>query len=521
MSSAERRRPWWGRVTDTLFALFDGGRGTLLTLVLLPILLLLVAWLPPLSLGERWLDRGYTVVTPAGATLQTPERTTLTLEPGVLEAPSRINFYSVSRQAFIEGTLDPLLRGAPEALPTHLILKSPLYVAALRGPAPTASRWSIALPLDSEPLELLDVYGWGGQGWQWLPHQIQGSGLPVESRPAGLPFAVALMQSQRLPPEIGATSEENGDFVSRGGATLAYVAPRLYLMQGDDAIRALFGVSPLVQQSGVPVLPVVHNQEPSGVVRSDLVDNLLINETLWQSHINQLEQLIVSREFDGVVVDYRGIDPTLGGEFSRFVDGVAERLALRGTRLVTRVPAPTARAGGYESGAYDLAALGRATHRLQIPPPDEALSLVDRRPMDAWLTDLTGQVDRYRILIELPAASYRMVEGTRLPVPFDELLALLAVAAERQGFVMGPGETLPATLVALEGAGEITLDPVLGHYRYEVEGETIHIETADTLARRLAILDEYHLGGVVVPDAAQADPRIWEVLADFRRDTLR
>ncbi|MBA3532511.1 MAG: hypothetical protein H0T73_11360 [Ardenticatenales bacterium] len=508
---ALRRARRYG-ILDSLLSIFEGTRGTVLTLLVLPFLLFLVLWLPPLSLGERLLYGGYTALSRSGGSVTVDDGAQLTVPAEALKSSLRVQFGSISQLDFVKGNGEGVLEGATDALPDHLILKSPIYLGGIKGDAPTYTIWTLPLPADSEPYALLDLYEWNGASWNWLPHRLWMDDRQIETRPKGVPTAVAVMQGEKLTAQIAAISDENGDFVPRAGSTLTQLSPRLYLVQGDGSVGQIFSLSPLFQQSGALLLPVLHNIDVNGVIRSDLVDNLLIDPNIWRSHVDQIEALVMSTGHEGIIIDYRSVDPALRGEFSNFILTLGQRLALRNKILGVRVDEPVRLSEDeFRTGAYDWEVIGQAATIVQVPVPRAAGVFAGENELRALLGYATSHINRYKLEIEVPVAPYQIVNNQARPVPYSDILALLSSLAGRQ-------EVTPETpLAELDAKIEsLSLDSASGSYRLIVNDSPIYLEDANNLARRLALINEYHLGGVVVVDANQADPRVWDVLASYR-----
>lgn len=135
-------------VFTSLLILFDGTVGTIMTLVLVPILFFLVLWLPPVSLGERIFDVNYFDVPPTGGVFTATDGTELMIPPDALasEEVTKVQFSNAPRQAFIDGTVTGLLEDAPAALPSQLLIKSPVYLASIKGTLPLYSVWTLPIP---------------------------------------------------------------------------------------------------------------------------------------------------------------------------------------------------------------------------------------------------------------------------------------------------------------------------------------------------------------------------------------
>ncbi len=106
----------------------DGKRGSrIINFVLIPLLLIAVLLLPPISLGKRLGGFGSERISTAGGTLTDPDGTQVTFLPGTVKQPFGASLSSLSRVSFLEGSAGKELLAAAKAIPPNLVAKSPFY----------------------------------------------------------------------------------------------------------------------------------------------------------------------------------------------------------------------------------------------------------------------------------------------------------------------------------------------------------------------------------------------------------
>ncbi|HYN89370.1 MAG TPA: hypothetical protein VER55_12610, partial [Ardenticatenaceae bacterium] len=513
---------------ETLAALIEGRTGTLLSLGLILVLGALAILLPPFSLGGRVLDASYAVVPPGGS-VTNPDGAQITFPGEAIARPIKARFASIPRLDLLEGTVSAEMLAAARALPPTLVIKSPVYLLSLKGGRPSQTIWRLPIPDGAEPYSLLDLYQWDGSAWTWLPHRLDLQTREIEVTWPGAPQALAIMQAQRTVSVISAETGSSASFAIEARETLELVSPRLYLVNGDGTIGQLFTMPPEAQGSGAALIPVLHNRQSDGVVRSDLVDNLLISEATWRAHIDHVVSLVAGTPYDGIEIDYQNVDPALRPEFTTFIAELARRLHEQQKLLIVRTGAPE-RVGidRYDTGAYDWLALGLAADEVRIPAPFGPRVRVGDTvgELDVLLGWATGLVNRYKLALLLPVASYELAGGEARAVPYAQALARLGELHLRSpDNVIEPDESAAFELPLLrEGAG-LTLDPETKTYRFSYvdaagQGHTIWLENAVSLAEKLQIVSQYNIGGIALRDVAEADPRIWQSLAEYQRNDL-
>src|SRR5262245_24941012 len=114
---------------------------------LIPAFILLVLFLPPISIYDRFLSFGYTKFGYAGGSLQNPsDGMEIDFLPEGIKEPVRASLTSVSRSSFLEGSAGNSLVTAAENIPPNLIMRSPFYRIQARGTMPEAVVLTVPLP---------------------------------------------------------------------------------------------------------------------------------------------------------------------------------------------------------------------------------------------------------------------------------------------------------------------------------------------------------------------------------------
>ncbi|MEJ2750373.1 MAG: hypothetical protein P8183_21070, partial [Anaerolineae bacterium] len=148
-------------------------------------------FLPPISLGQR-LGLG-------GNGQQTAAETAVTNQNAI---PGSI---TVSAENVSVNVLDETAGAAAlAAVPATGTRQGDVYAINYEGGAPNGSI-ALTIPANAGSLKTLDLYGWDGSTWQFIPSQIDSSTQQVVSSDAPLPQAVTLLQMAAVnAPAIGA-----------------------------------------------------------------------------------------------------------------------------------------------------------------------------------------------------------------------------------------------------------------------------------------------------------------------------
>ena len=297
----------------------EGPAAWLVTFIVLPVLLIVVLLLPPVNLLGRLQAFTYTRIGVNGGAIEDPDGTRLNFPAEAVESSFMANLTSTPRPEFIEGQAGRDLYDAARNLPDHLIPKSPYYDVELVGGSPSQAIITIPIPNDSLPYETLGLYTWTGEKWEHLPSLVLVTEDIVESRLESVPTSFMVMQTVPTVPSVTADLGLDGQLPPN--AFVASEAKAGLSLRGDGALD---GTAPV--NSG-NTLPEIRNWQDD-VVRTDLINNLLIDPGLQENQLVAVEQTILQNGYPGVILDYRGVDAvhSARADYVHLVSKLADRL---------------------------------------------------------------------------------------------------------------------------------------------------------------------------------------------------
>jgi uncharacterized protein YraI len=470
--------------------------------------------LPPVNLLDRLQAFTYTRITSAGGAIADPDGTVVNFPAEGVRATFQAAVSSTPRSEFIEGQAGRDLYDAARNLPDHLIPKSPFYDIEVVGDAPNQSILSIPIPNDSLPYETLGVYAWDGAAWTHIPSAVLTGEDLIESRLEFVPQSFMVMQTTPAVPAVTADLGLNGQLPPN--AVVTNEARAGLFLRGDGALE---GAAPV--NSG-NTLAVVRNWS-NDVIRTDLINNLLIDPGLQENQLSAVEQTIVQNGYPGVIIDYRGVDavPSARADFVHLMSKLAERLHANNKTLAVRVEAPRQiSADNWDTLGYDWAGLGAVVDKLIIPAPVDPRAYVENGEMDALLKWATNQVERRKLQVEFPSRSversgnYLLLKGYQ-----DALYPLVGrIAAQNENQQIALSLQNPRIL------SQVVWDATLGAYTFNYQDDqglerNVYLETAGSVAHKLALLQRYNVRNVSLGAEASGDldPALWNVILSFQQ----
>ena len=506
-----------------LESIVEGKLGGCLVNLLVVAMVVMVLLLPPISLADRLMSIGYTRIGVQGGSIEEQGLEVNFLPEGVTRA-FRVDLDVVPRSTFLEGSAGSSLIKAAESIPPNLTMRSPYYAIDRRGAMPEAVLLVVPMPGEVEDVNTLDLYAWNGETWDWLPSNKVPTESILESQLNYLPESVVVMATHPINPNVSTNYTLDTPLPDNIRDTLVEINPRgLYLDNDGQIGGSLEELSPEVQNSSLLVIPTIRNWSDDGVLRTDLIDNMLIDEALRERHIEAIVDLVQRNAYQGIDLDYRAISPELRLEYTTFIKDLAE--ALPDNKILSvRVDLPQQiSTEEWETGAYDWQAIGQAADVVKIPTFPDPRAYRAGSEMETLLNWAVGNINRYKIQLALSTLSTEQVNGRLRTITYQDALAPIGnVKMVGDNPVVNPGQQLGFTLGGLSASTGIQFDRDSGAYWYAYLDEqdvqrTVYIENAASIAHKLQFVARYNLRGVAIDNLLNEsnDAQIWSVMRQF------
>jgi len=498
--------------------------------VIVPALLLYSLWLPPASVGLRVFHLDYPSITEEGGTIREPGGARLFVPAGAVEKRLRLRIVPFPAADLLAGNGDKDLRAAVQAIPADLTPMGTMYRFDLHGPVPNQAIFSAPLPDGTESPTDLDLYAWDGENWKWVSMHIFGKASMLKAQLNTVPQILSLMKAAPMARAVNARMPLEGKSVTISNGILTVVSPQgLYVQHNGTIGGTAQGTTSIKGRSDLKIVPVISNII-DGVARSDLVSNIVVDENLRAKHISEILDRVQKGGYDGINIDYRDMDSGVRPEFTAFITELAEALHNTGKLLSVRVPWPQKLAAGeWDTRGYDWRAIGMVADEVELPlmpAPNISSSPEEIRDLLQWAL---GEIERAKLRVVLSTDCYRQIGDELETLSYvDALAAICRVAASGKECLLTPGEAITVALPNLLDAGGIKFDEDSQSYQISFTGDdgqqnVIWLENASSIARKLEMLDQFNIGGIVLDDALdkKSDARIWNVVAEFQEDIVQ
>ena len=253
------------------------------------------------------------------------------------------------------------------------------------------------------------------------------------------------------------------------------VSPYGYSLQGDGSIGGTVATGP---SGSYDIAPVLRNWGEDGIVRTDLLDNLLVNQEAQQAHVEAIVNLVVGNNYPGIEIDYRGLDPTLSEAYTAFVGELADALHAKNKALALRVETPTQIAEDrWSTGGYSWRDLSQVVDTFRIPTLIDPTAYAPGGQMDAMLTWAVGEASRHKIDLVLPARSVEEAGQFLMLQGYDEALTPLLGESRTETPVLVPGEPVDINLTNDRVIGGLSYDDKIGMFTYNYRDDAGYMRT--------------------------------------------
>jgi hypothetical protein len=460
--------------------------------ILVALLIIAGLFLPPISLGER-LGGGQ------AETAVTPTTEPATADTGNLSIPGEITLILSQGAANVSVSgvsLDEFLQAqANAAMPDYASVQGNIYTVSYEGEAPEGQA-NLGIPAGA-PAESMDLYGWDGSQWRFIPSQVDNGNRQIVSDSGRLPQAYALVVFTAVPsPDMAVSLMSDQELpVELLPVMTTAILGKLSLAE-DGALSG--------DISSLPTGPYEQFLSASNVgpiINQAALSAVLNDATAQATQINSLVSAAQAAELAGVNLDYQEVSASDRAAYTQFVTALAEALRQNGLKLNVTLGEPQNLGGRWETGGQDWAAIGQLADRVNLRMPLDPAAYADGGEADQLLRWAVRQIDRQKLNMLVSASAINRVGESFVEMSNEEALHSFGELA----FVEGGEEVEPGTAVSVALSG--TANPLewdgsslTYKYSYENNGQThdVWLANAASLAYRLRLAQAHKLGGVTV-----------------------
>ncbi|MBX3059369.1 MAG: SH3 domain-containing protein [Anaerolineae bacterium] len=465
--------------------------------VVVAVLVLIGLFLPPISLGERLGLTGGD--TPATAVANDPTTAPSPTDTAVASSPTIPGEFEVMAgdTAVVVAAVPPgnLSAAGLGALPANVAPLGSFYTIASEG-SPTG-QVAVTLPTGTD-VRAADLVGWDGAAWQFVPSDVNNSAGQVVSKPGALYKAYGLVQpGAPAAYTLAAEIRPDGELAPELAAEFDALSLGTLRLVGNGDLQGEVAAAPAGQFARY-----LHVTNSGEVVDVASLSAFLGNSAAQGNQINVLVNTAVSTGFNGINLDYQGVDPSQSAAFTSFVGSLADALHAQGLQLALTLGTPRDAAGQWDTGGHDWAALGALADMVMVQMPLDPQAYGTNGLAQQVLDYAVRHVDRTKLLMLVSAHAVSRLGESLVEIPNDAALSNFGSFEQAdEGLEVEPGTAVD---VALTGtASPLEWDGVSQTYRFSYQGaadQTYHVWLSNpaSLGQRLDIGDGYNLLGAAL-----------------------
>ncbi len=477
------------------------GRLLAIGVLVIVVLIIIGLFLPPVSLGERLgiSGGGEEAVVQAKEAEETVVEEEATGDDAFalsVTGDEKVKSDTVSRTDFLAGEADDELGSGATTMPPNHTLASDVYLIDYKDETPVGSAL-ITIPSTAQPVQTLDMMGWHGDSWSFMPSEVSGSGEQLASLSGPLPMAIALMQTE------GPSELEIGAEVLPAHELPPPVLPYLSEITAGTLTLVQQGmlVGDIVEVPSSGYRQYLRATNTGAIVDIQSLSTMLNDPAASEQNIQELLAQAEEGGFDGVNLDYQGVDPDQMDHFTNFVADLSAALESQGLELIVTLETPVMVNGAWDTAGQDWPAIGQIADVVYLQMPLEPAVYGDDGEAAQMVEWAMRNVDRSKLSLLVSVNAIDAVADSKREVESDQAMANFGELS----FVKGSSEIEPgeSVEVALSGsAGDLEWDPESLTYKYTYEQadqpHSVWLGSEALLTHRSRFTNQLNARGVAV-----------------------
>ncbi len=487
--------------------------GIIIGLVIM--IILLVLFLSPVSLFSRLIGSNVANSTEtSGGSLQSDTGAQLIIPPGTTNNTLPANLETVS----INAVSDSDLADAATALPDGAMPVGSFYDMQYEGQSPTAAQ--LILPIPSGTGDDVDLYGWTGKRWQWLPYRKNMESQTVEAKLDFLPQAVVMVQPSTSPANLSVTHLPDSE-LSNADLVTSLTPPLFFINEAGEIVVAPDEDVPT--DTEMAVIPILSNWEANA--EAPVSAGVLLGDN-QSKYVNSMVDLVESNGYQGLELDIRQVKPHQQAAYLAFLNALKEALP-DAAQLVVRVAPPQQLSEqDWYTGGYHWPTIGQIADTVKIPllPVNSAHNSPEQTDqMIAWAT---MQIDRNKLQLLFRVNAVDVVAGTIHDLSDTEMLVQIGQASGLNSIdIANPGQSLDFTVGNLPASTGIRVDEASGGYWFAYLDDnnrhhTSYLSNAAGLLPVLKLASLKGLQGVSIQTGPIENTKLWAIVDSSSTDPV-
>ena len=260
----------------------------------------------------------------------------------------------------------------------------------------------------------------------------------------------------------------------------------------------------IAAMTGTQIIPTIQNVV-SGSFNGSVAATVLSTATGRENHAQEIFNLVTSKAWDGIDIDYEAVPTTSRADFTAFINTLAAKLHSAGKKLSVTVYAKTSDSQNWNGpGAQDWAALGTAADSIKLMAYDyhwstsAAGAITPLTWLDSVVTYAESAIPAAKVIVGLPWYGYDWQSSTGATVLYSQAMNLA---------------TTNNATISHDVNGEATFTYGGTH--------TVFFQDSSAFSRKTDLIKQNHpnVGGFTCWRMGSEDPGFWTVIGTLRGTT--
>lgn len=254
-----------------------------------------------------------------------------------------------------------------------------------------------------------------------------------------------------------------------------------------------------LKNNNIKIVPTVANIL-NGQWNGPLVSKIINDPVLASANINNIVNLVVSKGYDGIDLDYEDLSSNDRTAFSKFVQDLANALHTQGKILAVDVYAKTSEPGSWGGPqAQDWTIIGQAADEVRLMTYEYHWSTSPAGPIspvnwvDSVLAFAVSKIPSSKVMHGVSLYGYDWVGSNGIDKVWSEIMNIASTY----------GSTINWDATSMEP-----------WFQYTNSGtqHTVWFSNASSTDARLSLTNKYNLGGIFLWRLGGEDPSVWNVI---------
>ena len=252
-----------------------------------------------------------------------------------------------------------------------------------------------------------------------------------------------------------------------------------------------------LRAKNIKIIPGIHNVVNGTWNGGNIVTNIIKNSTTRTAHINNIVNLVVTKGYDGIDIDYENLNSTDRANYTTFLTSLGAALHAQGKVLTTDVYGKTSEPGSWNGPqAQDFQAIGAAADEVRVMIYDYDPESIGPITPYSWISSVLSftktKVPAAKIIHGVPLYGYDWTGSGGTPK--DHVWSESMAIAQQYNATQQWNTTNKVPWFT---------------YTANAQKHTVYFENGQSAAAKFDLTNSYGVGGVSFWRLGGEDPAVW------------